>query len=114
MRFFIPAFAALVLLTAPLAASAQTNSLTQQDNTAPAVPAKPGAKQTRLAKRFAGANVTHDGHLTLEQAKSAKWKMVVKNFAAIDSNNKGYVTEQDIRAASAKARAAKQAPASKT
>jgi hypothetical protein len=47
--------------------------------------------------RFAAANITHDGHLTLEQAK-AGYKSVAKKFDAIDKDHKGYVTEADIHA----------------
>ena len=47
--------------------------------------------------RFAAANTTHDGHLTLEQAK-AGYKSVAKKFDAIDKDHKGYVTEADIHA----------------
>jgi hypothetical protein len=56
-------------------------------------------KHTRLtmAQHFEQANTTHDGHLTLEQAKIG-YKSVVRHFAAIDVDKKGYVTEDDIRA----------------
>jgi hypothetical protein len=47
--------------------------------------------------RFTAANTTHDGHLTLEQAK-AGYKSVAKKFDAIDKDRKGYVTEADIHA----------------
>jgi hypothetical protein len=47
--------------------------------------------------RFAAANTTHDGHLTLDQAK-AGYKSVAKKFDAIDKDHKGYVTEADIHA----------------
>lgn len=47
--------------------------------------------------RFVAANATHDGHLTLEQAK-AGYKSVAKKFDAIDKDHKGYVTEADIHA----------------
>ena len=47
--------------------------------------------------RFAAANTSHDGHLTLEQAK-AGYKSVAKKFDAIDKDHKGYVTEADIHA----------------
>jgi Ca2+-binding EF-hand superfamily protein len=48
-----------------------------------------------LKDRFDQANTTNDGHLTLDQAK-AGLPRVAKNFAAIDKDNKGYVTLTDI------------------
>jgi hypothetical protein len=50
-----------------------------------------------MAQRFEQANVTHDGHLTLEQAKTG-YKSVARHFSAIDQDKKGYITEEDIRA----------------
>ena len=49
-----------------------------------------------LAQRFANANVTHDGRLTLEQAQGAM-PMVAQKFAEIDVEHKGYVTLPEIR-----------------
>lgn len=49
-----------------------------------------------LAQRFAAANTTNDGHLTKEQAEAGGMKAVVKNFSAIDTDNKGYVTLDEI------------------
>ena len=48
-------------------------------------------------KRFHQANTTHDGHLTLEQAKGG-YRSVAAHFDEIDADKKGYVTEDDIRA----------------
>ena len=53
-------------------------------------------KMIAFHDRFTAANATGDGKLTLEQAKSAKMPMTVKNFSKIDKDGKGYVTEQDI------------------
>ncbi len=50
-----------------------------------------------LHDRFTEANTTHDGHLTLEQAKTGM-KSVARRFDAIDKDHRGYVTEDDIRA----------------
>jgi hypothetical protein len=50
-----------------------------------------------LHERFEQANVTHDGHLTLDQAKTG-YKSLVRHWDAIDRDKKGYVTEDDIRA----------------
>jgi hypothetical protein len=62
-------------------------------------------------KRFAAANTTHDGHLTLDQASASNWNYVVKNFDGIDKDHKGYVSVADIRAYSAAQRAARRAAA---
>ncbi|MDQ2804130.1 MAG: EF-hand domain-containing protein [Pseudomonadota bacterium] len=43
----------------------------------------------RLDERFQQANSTHDGHLTLDQAKSGKLKSVARHFDAIDKDHKG-------------------------
>ncbi len=50
-----------------------------------------------LAERFAKANVTNDGHLTPEQAAN-HMPVVAKEFKAIDTQQKGYVTLEEIRA----------------
>lgn len=50
-----------------------------------------------LHQRFEAANTTHDGHLTLDQAK-AGMKSVAKKWDVIDKDHKGYVTEDDIHA----------------
>ena len=65
-----------------------------------------GSHRQMLDARFAAANTTHDGHLTLEQAQAANWNNVVKNFTAMDKGSKGYVTLADIRGYSKARRAA--------
>jgi hypothetical protein len=50
-----------------------------------------------MEERFSQANTTHDGHLTMAQAK-AGYSIVARHFAAIDVAKKGYVTEDDIHA----------------
>jgi hypothetical protein len=54
---------------------------------------------TRLTmeQRYSQANDTHDGHLTEDQAK-AGYRSIVRHFAAIDKDKKGYITLDDIRA----------------
>jgi hypothetical protein len=51
-----------------------------------------------LAQRFDAANTTHDGHLTLAQAKAANMTSVVRNYDVIDTAKKGYVTIDEIHA----------------
>lgn len=48
-------------------------------------------------ERFARANTTRDGRLTLEQARMG-YKSVARHFDQIDRGAKGYVTEHDVRA----------------
>lgn len=68
-----------------------------------------------LDARFAAANTTHDGHLTLDQAQTANWSYVAKNFTAMDKGSKGYVTTADVRGyAHARRAARKHAPSSAT
>ena len=47
---------------------------------------------------FYAANTTHDGHLTLAQAKAAGLTAVADNFDDIDVKKRGYVTFYDIMA----------------
>lgn len=79
----------------------------------PGVPADaPARPRLTLDERFAIANTTHDGRLTLEQARS-KLPAVAHRFAAIDTANQGYVTLDQIKAyrrqQAAERRAAKKA-----
>ena len=62
-----------------------------------------------MQKRFDAANTSHDGKLTLNQAKAAAYTRVANNFDAIDTSKKGYVTVEDIRAYNRAQRAAKRA-----
>ena len=64
--------------------------------TATTTTSKPTHTRLTLEQRFEQANTTHDGHLTLDQAK-AGYKSVARHFAAMDQDKKGYVTEDDIR-----------------
>ena len=67
--------------------------------TAPAVPEHANARHHRMSwkERFAQANSTHDGHLTLEQAKEG-YLSVARHFTEIDAGKRGYVTLDDIAA----------------
>jgi hypothetical protein len=93
--------------------SASTPSASTPPNPVPAAPATPTAPSSGLtarpiapqthhrmtmAQRFEAANTTHDGHLTLAQAKSANMTRVYKNFDQIDTAKKGYVTIDDLHA----------------
>lgn len=65
-------------------------------------------RHRKLQERFDDANTTHDGHLTLEQAR-AKMPSVARDFDAIDTDHKGYVTIDQIKAHSKASRAAHRA-----
>jgi len=58
------------------------------------------------AEHFAGANSTHDGRLTLDQATSG-YKSIAKSFSQIDVSHHGYVTMDDIKAWRAAKKAAR-------
>jgi hypothetical protein len=76
------------LLAVPLLALSAQAQTTKTD---------PAHKHLTMDQRFQQANVTHDGHLTEEQAQ-AGYKSIAKHFATIDKDKKGYVTQDDIRA----------------
>lgn len=94
MRLALP-LAALALFAAP--AFAQTSTAT----TAPTAEAttKAPAEHHRLTmdERFTKANTSHDGHLTLAQAK-AGYPTIARHFTEIDTAKAGYITEDQIRA----------------
>jgi hypothetical protein len=70
----------------------------------PGAPGAPGGKHNhdggmrKWQARFDAANTSHDGRLTLEQAQAAGLKPVVAHFSAIDTQNRGYVTFNEIMA----------------
>lgn len=74
-----------------------------------AAPPAAGSHARRGAEQhFADANTSHDGRLTLDQAKLG-FKSIARSFAQIDVNRRGYVTLDDIRAWKAAKKAARQA-----
>ena len=88
MRFLFP-----LLTVCALALPVQAQSSSTGSSTAKAT------AHTHLSsqQRFTNANTTHDGHLTLDQAKSG-YPAIVRHFDAIDRDKRGYITEADIRA----------------
>lgn len=58
----------------------------------------PGEDMPAMLNKFYAANTSHDGHLTLAQAKAADFKPVADHFAEIDVAHHGYVTFYDIEA----------------
>jgi hypothetical protein len=82
---------AAVLLALPLAVGPAYGQAQSED-------AKPSTHHRMTwQQRFEQANTTHDGHLTPEQAKDG-YPSIARHFTEIDSDKKGYVTEDDIRA----------------
>jgi hypothetical protein len=106
----LPILCGVLLLAIP--AYAQSVAPTATSTPAPGAtgaPAAPGAphRQT-MRERFAEANTTHDGHLTLAQAQ-AGFPAMARLFDAIDRDHKGYLTMDDIHAYYEAKRAARHA-----
>jgi hypothetical protein len=76
----------------------------------PAVMAAPATGGPRFPQRFAAANTTHDGRLTLAQAEAAHLRPIVRNFSSIDTTGQGYVTLAQIQAWRQARRAQRSAP----
>ncbi len=100
----LPALAGFLLIAGAAAAqSAPDSAPPAASPTPPEQMAPPGGQMAppggkmRFRDRFEAANTTHDGKLTLEQAQAAHMGMMVKNFAAIDADKKGYITLQDVK-----------------
>jgi hypothetical protein len=91
--------AALALLAAPVHGQTVPSPPATASVTPPTAPAAPVAPHPHVTmdERFTKANTTHDGHLTLAQAKLG-YAMVAKHFTEIDAKGRGYVTEDDIHA----------------
>ena len=66
-------------------------------------------RRRTLQERFDDANTTHDGKLTVEQARAGHMFAVVRDFAQIDPTNRGYVTLDEIKAQRRAARQARKA-----
>jgi hypothetical protein len=96
MRFVRPlaAFALIALLTL-----GQTSSPATAPPTATAKASAAPVQHHRMAagERFAKANTTHDGHLTLAPAKTG-YPTKAQHFSEVDTAKKGYVTADRIRA----------------
>jgi hypothetical protein len=125
MRFAIPlavlglvAFQAQAQTTSTTPSTAPPPAASQPSTVAPTIPApstaapsaataphRTHAKRVSLQQRFDKANTSHDGHLTLDQAK-AGLPSVAKHFGAIDKDKKGYVTVDEIHAYNTQHRAA--------
>ncbi|MCW3475457.1 EF-hand domain-containing protein [Limobrevibacterium gyesilva] len=98
-----PATAPTTPAPAATAPASPAPSVSTQAAPATKPAAKPAGKTAStshmtLQQRFDAANTTHDGHLTKEQARSAKMTQTVRHFDAIDKDHKGYVTMDDLHA----------------
>ena len=96
MRVILAAALALSLAGYAQAQTPLTGITGPQTSAPPNLSAGPSRRRVSLQARFDAANTTHDGHLTLEQAQ-AGMPAVARNFAAIDTQNKGYVTIDEVR-----------------
>ena len=110
---FSATFGLLALLITPALAQTPLADATGVPTTAPApasdgVPAHARAHAT-LQQRFDKANTTHDGHLTLEQARS-KMPAVARDFDSMDNGHNGYVTVDEIKNYNRARRAARVLP----
>ena len=92
-------------------ATGKAAAISTEDAPLPASTAKKASSHHRRTakQRFEEANTSHDGKLTLEQARTAKMTRVAKNFEAIDAGHKGYVTLAEVKAYNKAQRAAKKA-----
>lgn len=99
----------LAALLAMLATSVHAQPAPPSTGTTVATPTPPRRAQHRqsLQQRFDEANITHDGKLTLDQAKAARLTRVATNFDAIDTGRRGFVTMDDIHTYNRAQRAAR-------
>ena len=84
-------------------------SQTTASGAAPEQPAAPDPghhKRMTMEEHFAVANTTHDGHLTMDEAKTG-YRSLVRHFQDIDATHKGYVTVEDIQTWRSQQRAAR-------
>jgi hypothetical protein len=96
MRRFV-SFLLLPALSLPaLSSPVWTSPAWAADPPKPAAAPAHAARQT-WQQHFTQANLAHDGHLTLEEARGG-YADVGRHFEDIDADHKGYVTENDIRA----------------
>ena len=77
--------------------------------TSATAPARATHARKTMDERFAAANTTHDGKLTLEQANAGHLRAVARDYAVIDKSKKGYVTLDEIKAHQSEQRAARKA-----
>ena len=84
----LPGFAQTQPAPAPAPAAAAPGTAT----------AVPPVKRVPFEQRFDAANTSHDGKLTLAQAKAGKLRGVTRYFALIDTGKKGFVTKDDVAA----------------
>ena len=82
------------MTTAPTTTAPMT---TAPGTAAAPMAARPAHTRMTMKERFAAANTTNDGHLTLAQAQ-AGLPRVAQHFTEIDKTNKGYVTIDDLHA----------------
>jgi hypothetical protein len=102
-RFLFPALLSASIVWLAVLCSAAAQEQPSDDH--------PAAHHARLSwqEHFAQANLAHDGHLTLDEAK-AGYPSISRHFHAIDVDGRGFVTENDVRAWMALRKAARKHP----
>ena len=70
-------------------------------NQAYAADPAPSSQVTQAIEKFKAADKDGDGKLTLEEAK-AGMPRIAQNFAKLDTEKKGYLTLDQVKAAAAK------------
>ena len=88
-------------------ASAPAPEVAPPSSAKPSSSASPHRARRTLAQRFEAANTTHDGKLTLEQARAGRLNAVARDFDKIDKDKDGTVTMDEIKAYQAEQRAAR-------
>ena len=103
----LPMIAVLATLAVTPAFAQQISPMTGTSSGTPALAPSPAGsaptapaqhRRKTMQERYDAANTSHDGKLTLEQAKAGNMVRVAEHFDAIDTSRKGYVTVADIRA----------------
>jgi len=95
-------------VTAPVAPAPTAPTTAAPSSNAPAAATTtPSRTRRTLAERFDAANTTHDGKLTLEQARAGRLRAVARDFDKIDKDKRGYVSLDQIKSFQTEQRAAR-------
>lgn len=104
-----PALATPTARPTPMSPAPTSPATTTPSPAATAPIASRAHARRTMDERFAAANTTKDGKLTLDQAKAGHLRAVARDFAAIDKTKRGYVTLDDIKTHQSDQRAARKA-----
>ncbi len=86
--------------SAPSRAASVTTTLSTTTLSKPADPVDFQVRHpaSSVEAHFAAANTTGDGHLTRQQVEQADWPRVARHFSEIDTDNKGWISAEQIHA----------------